>query len=173
MYKSADLILKQWLFQVLHSCAISLAIQLPDTCISTGTSPRPHTSNMIESEVHLLTSVWQQKVSQSLTQKNYISFVWTEKEPRHWSFKINEYINHTNLYSSWIRPAPFQTVRLLMNHSFYYVFFFYILINHILWTTFYHVNQLRQDQAVVLYRFPCQSPPLVSAASRGFALSMH
>lgn len=173
MCKSADLILKQWIFQVLYSCAISLAIQLPDTCISTGTSPPPpHTSNMIESEVHLLKcgskkyhKVWHNTIM--------ISFVWTEKEPRHWSFKINEYINHTNLHSSWIRPAPFQTVRLLMNHSFYYVFFFYILINHILWRTFYHVNQLRQNQAVVLYRFPCQSPPLVSAASRGFALSIH
>lgn len=104
MYKSADLILKQWIFQVLYSCAISLAIQLPDTCISTGTSPPPHTSNMIKSEVHLLNcdskryhKVWHNTIM--------ISFVWTEQ--RHWSFKINEYINHTNLYTAWIKPAPF------------------------------------------------------------------
>lgn len=170
MYKRPDLILKHWNLQVLYSCAISLAIQLPDTCISKGTIPPPHTLNMTQSEEQLLNcdsrkchKVWHNAIMSP--------FDWTEKEPCDWSFKINEYINYANLYSAWIRPAHLQTVSMLMNHLFCFVFF-YILINRILKRAFYHVNQLTQNQAVVLYRLTCQSPPLVSTA-RGDLLYLY
>lgn len=73
MYKSPDLILKRWNLQVLHSCAISLAIQLPDRWMSKGTIPPPHTLNTIQSEVQL--NCDSKKVPQSLTQCNYES-IW-------------------------------------------------------------------------------------------------